>query len=360
MSRYYVAVLVLSLLVVTFAVVFGYMSAAPWVGVNDPDTRTFRTLWDWMELLIVPAVLALAALWISDSQKRRDLTRATLERQTELQVTLENQRDQALQKYLDNMSDLILTQGIKTGESEQALAIASARSLAILRLLDPERKGVVLRFLIETQLINEYDTKLQEHIMPPMSLEGADLTGAKLSHAWLGGVVLHRPDFTGAELSRAILMNAVITRGNFSRADLSRSELIDARISHSRLQGASLKYTNASDVDFSFSDLTGADFSGSLLHQAQFREATLRGVSFADCVMRGASFKGADLSAADLSSADLSPWVDGTATSMEGADLSGAQLEGADLTGVNFKGAIVSHIQLSNAKTHEGAILPAP
>jgi len=54
-------------------------------------------LWDWLKLLIVPAVIAIGGLWFNHQQQERGLE-------------VENQRaqDEALQAYLDQMSQLLL------------------------------------------------------------------------------------------------------------------------------------------------------------------------------------------------------------------------------------------------------------
>jgi 4-hydroxybenzoate polyprenyltransferase len=48
-------------------IVYGYVSGQRWVGVAH------KSLWDWLKLLIVPVVLAIAGFVISDAaQRERD------------------------------------------------------------------------------------------------------------------------------------------------------------------------------------------------------------------------------------------------------------------------------------------------
>src|SRR3712207_8332246 len=56
-----------------------------------------KSVWDWLELLIVPLVLAAAGLWFSMQQDDR-------------QRAIEDQRtqDAALQSYIDQISELMI------------------------------------------------------------------------------------------------------------------------------------------------------------------------------------------------------------------------------------------------------------
>src|SRR4051812_6120630 len=78
-----------------------------------------KTLWDWLELLIVPAVIAGGVVWFDQAQKNRE--RGTEKVQKERQNAIEEQRrrndreiaeqraqDAALQSYLDHMSQLLI------------------------------------------------------------------------------------------------------------------------------------------------------------------------------------------------------------------------------------------------------------
>jgi hypothetical protein len=55
------------------------------------------TLWDWLKLLVVPAVIAGGGIWFNRQQRERELEIA--ERRTQ---------DEALQAYLDQMSEMLI------------------------------------------------------------------------------------------------------------------------------------------------------------------------------------------------------------------------------------------------------------
>ena len=55
-----------------------------------------KSLWDWLQLLIIPVVLAVGALLFNLATTR-----------TEQKIALDKQREDLFQKYLDCMSDLL-------------------------------------------------------------------------------------------------------------------------------------------------------------------------------------------------------------------------------------------------------------
>ncbi len=75
----------------------GYRYGWKWAGmVKDPDFRE-RTLWDWLQLLIIPAVIAGGGIWFNQQQRGR-----------ELEIEAQRAQDDTLQSYLDQMSHLML------------------------------------------------------------------------------------------------------------------------------------------------------------------------------------------------------------------------------------------------------------
>jgi len=62
-----------------------------------------KALWDWMELLIIPLVLAIGAFFLNQS-----------ERETERETAKDRQQEAALQAYIDNMSELLLKEKLRT------------------------------------------------------------------------------------------------------------------------------------------------------------------------------------------------------------------------------------------------------
>lgn len=89
----------------------GYLWA-DWTGFGDyidplGGYHRAKTFWDWLELLIIPAVLGLIALLFNAQERKRDREREELRREGEREFETERMREGALQNYLDHMTDLL-------------------------------------------------------------------------------------------------------------------------------------------------------------------------------------------------------------------------------------------------------------
>jgi hypothetical protein len=131
--------------------ILGYLLNWKWI----------ELIWRWLELLIIPVVLAVGAFWFNQKaregerqQRENELKIANQQRQNELELADQHRREEALQRYLDRMSELILDKDLRESKRDAAVrAAARARTLTVLRSLDGNRKGQVARFLYESGLI---------------------------------------------------------------------------------------------------------------------------------------------------------------------------------------------------------------
>jgi hypothetical protein len=88
-------------------------------------------LWRWLELLIIPLVLALGALWFNNQTRK-----------SEQELAQDRVREEALQRYLDRMQELILDKGLRRSEKDSEIrAVSRARTLTVLRSLDGTERG---------------------------------------------------------------------------------------------------------------------------------------------------------------------------------------------------------------------------
>lgn len=252
-----------------------------WTGVGERRWKTApnehvqppKTLWDWLQLLIVPAILIGVTFAWSALQTRSDNDRDDRRIAADRAAADEARQDATLQAYLDQMSGLILDKNLRTSrENDAATAVARTVTLTALRRLDGERKAIVLRFLYEAQLLTKETFAY---------LEGADLRGATLRNAQLGA--------------------ANLARVNLGRANLVGANLAEANLEGSELVGANLRGGDLTAVDFRWADLTRANLAG-----ANFNVALL-----GDANVKGANLASADLSEAMLRDTDLGLFVRG-------------------------------------------------
>jgi hypothetical protein len=181
--------------------------------------------WDWLKLLVVPVVIAGVGIWFNRQQRERELEIA--ERRTQ---------DEALQAYLDVMSQLLTDEKrplhrAQIGDSLSS--VARARTLTVLPRLDGGRKARVVQFLYESGLIAKK--------RPIIDLLRADLRGANLRRAGLRGADLQGANLSGADLFKADLKWADLSFADLSGADLRGVDLLKAELWSTNLKGADLR-----------------------------------------------------------------------------------------------------------------------
>jgi uncharacterized protein YjbI with pentapeptide repeats len=259
-----------------------------WTGFGDytgpliKDNRG-KTLWDWMELLIIPIVLGFGALWFNRSERKNDRKIAEERNKNEQEIAADRMREAALQTYIDRMTELLLEKDLRKSKPEDEVRdVARTRTLTTLRILDPVRKGLLVRFLTEAELIRKDS--------PVVNLSGADLNNIRLSGA----------DLKEVNLSQAFLTKAYMDETRLSNANLSGAQLIGAHLYFDRLDKADLSRANLSEADLGRADLHGADLSGAYLIEADLREAFLGEANLAGAVLIRANLRGADLEGANL------------------------------------------------------------
>src|SRR6266480_3760200 len=95
-------------------IIGGYRLNWAWTGFTG-DKETYKTLWDWMQLLFIPVVLAVAGFWFNHRERKAAELRdenerkaAVLRAEAEQDLALDNQREAALQAYINEISEILL------------------------------------------------------------------------------------------------------------------------------------------------------------------------------------------------------------------------------------------------------------
>jgi len=260
-------------------------------------------------VLAIPAVVGLGAAWYTAQQGKVSDRENT-----------DNQRETALQTYIDKMSELLLHEKLRdSAEEDEVRNVARVRTLTVLLRLDANRKSNVLQFLYESGLINKDESIID---LRTVRLRASDLDRVIPRGAYLSGADLSGADLRGADLHGAFFRKADLSGADLSGADLRRADLREADLGAVKLCAADLSGAYLWETDLSGTDLRGADLSGTDL--------------------RRADLKGAYLWEADL----------------RGADLSGADLRRANLDGANLSFAKVTQEELDQAKSFKNATMP--
>lgn len=254
-----------------------------------PDGKSH---WDWRFLssLLIPILIGTIGwgLWQTHLQNQSNQQLAREQHESDMALSIYQQRATILQTYIDNMQGLLLNPSpAKSTPADEVRQLATVQTITTLRSLDAGRNAIVLQFL-----------------------QGAGLIGVPGAVINLSNANLSNDDLSGVDLNGVALSGANLTGADLSDADLSNTSLFAAHLNGADLDGA---------------NLSGATLTSATLNDAKINRATLAEARLNGAILTGAQLNGADLSNADLIDADL------TETSFRGADLSDADLTAAFL-----------------------------
>jgi uncharacterized protein YjbI with pentapeptide repeats len=277
-------------------VVVGAIIAWPkWFGFAE------RKPWNYLDVFLVPVAVAGATVWLTlaqdkrqheaeEEQDRRRREDEIIRRQIDLDVEEQRAQDEALEAYLDEISQLLTDEKrplSRARPGDNLSTVTRARTLTALTRLDGHRKRSVLQFLYESGLV------IKARVV--VDLKGADLSAANLSAANLSSVNLSEADLRGDDLSEAALIEADLSSTNLYKADLSgadllRGDLSAANLSEADLSEAHLIGTNLHKVNLRRGDLRRAFLRAAHLHEAELQgahleEANLQGAHLEEAIM---------------------------------------------------------------------------
>ncbi len=330
---------------------------------NTPEKITVvapnKSIWDGLELLGVPLVLAILGAWFQKTQQAQSERLSKEQREQDADET----REEVLQLYFDRISALLIDKNlmaiaVKKVNKEYAVSddqkellevsidVIKARTLSILRRFDQdsERKSSVVRFLAEANVINRLRISLSNTNLCGASLNSVDLRGVNLQ-----GVDLSVSNLNEANLSNAKLRSADLRLSNFFMTNLRGADLWNATLKGGFLFGADLSNATLLGADLSIADLREADLSNVILAEANLSEANLskvklNGSFLTNANLCGANLRGANLNDVLLYNANLQK------ANLRGANLQGADLREADLREADLREAVLSGINLRGAQ----------
>lgn len=184
-----------------------------------------------LELVFVPIALALIAIWFNQQSSR-----------TSSELVKEQFNDTALQKYFDDLSELIMDRNLfESKDSDPARTLAWLRTVAATRTLDEKRKAILLDFLYYSNMIYKKGI---------IGLYNADFSNIVYKNSFLTQTNLRGAIFENANLANTRLREADLEKANLRNSILDGSDLINANLQEADLTGASIR-----DVDLFMADL---------------------------------------------------------------------------------------------------------
>lgn len=239
---------------------------------------------DWNKRAQIAQVVGLIAIPISVIVLGYSVYQFNQTQKANAQQELDQQRQVTLNDYLNEMSTLVLNDHLLTsspGDAVRTLAIAQTDTAV--RNLDGNRKGILIRYLWEANLITGS--------APIVTLFEVDLSGADFAGANLAQVNFSTNDLVGADFANS----------NPNGADLHKARLIGANLSNADLScirgslrlGVSQGLLNLASGTIACSNLPYANLSDANLRNADLQDADLCGADLLSANLNGADFDGA-------------------------------------------------------------------
>jgi uncharacterized protein YjbI with pentapeptide repeats len=195
-------------------------------------------------------------------------------RRLQPKIATDRYQQEALTKYFEQMSQLLLDKNLRK-EGSEARTIARARTLSTLNQLnnsdDNSRNDYMRRlmeFLVEAELIDKEKPiiSLEKADFDYADLLGANLNGANLGNTHLVGAILQEANLSKANLLDALFYDANLRYADLSRAGLSGANMRELFPSGKKLDVGTLKFLDHVKKD---ANLFGANLSGAKLPDAE-------------------------------------------------------------------------------------------
>ncbi|MEM8862132.1 MAG: pentapeptide repeat-containing protein, partial [Chloroflexota bacterium] len=198
-----------------------------------------KTLWDWLELLIIPLAIASFSLFQSkaENDKRRDQYEETK------RIEIDRERQEIFEHYLTQINQLSRRD---EGERTHAdLLDARIQTITTITQLDARRNRLILKYLREYELLQVSDTDSHK-----ISLQNADFSFAELDGANFDTIYLRESVFDNASLNGATFNSSRLVGAKFNDAKLTKAHFNDAK-----LDAAKFIEANLTGAYFVFADL---------------------------------------------------------------------------------------------------------
>lgn len=247
---------IISFLIIIFALFILWHALFPfdspsWMGFVDVnDNQNIKTLWDWLDLLIVPVSIGVVGWIYKEYEKSKEERRIK-----------EDKYNDILDSYFKNISDLILNSNLtKNKKNKKSKKIARTRTIIALEELDGERKGQILQFLRETKLLKKID-----------------ILGANFSEGDFEGLVLRNQIIKGVNFKNSNFDNSYLDGTQFISCDLdscsfSNSSLKNVDFNYSKLNNSTIRNTDVTTVKFEGAELNNVDLRSTNILPSQFKE----------------------------------------------------------------------------------------
>jgi uncharacterized protein YjbI with pentapeptide repeats len=367
------ALAILPILISVFAPLF-----PSWTGFSPDDIpknttvtpvviyQLEKTLWDWLQLLLVPIILAFGGFWLSRTENRYSLELQERREEEIREIEDKRAKESVLQSYLDQMTKLLLEHKlVETDEQAIVRKIARAWTISAFESLDGKGRSIVFRFLYESGLLT-----YSHNSGPILEMNGVSLSEMFTYMNNFSNINLRRSQITDSYLAEINMSKSVLTDMLFSDTRLEMCDFEDSDFTDSDLGGnliieCNFRSTRLFKAFMTDTSIRSSDFEGAILTELTapritVNETNMKGVNFHKADIEDGSFIETNLESTDFSqSKAIRVNFSGSNLKLaifKGADVQGAVFYNAILDGADFRFSNISPDQLKQMKSYNGAL----
>jgi len=212
---------------------------------------------------------------IANNERTAQIRLEEFRRDQDRQLAATIQMDSVLNRFFQEMSELILEKNINFTDETMRKTFVRPKILATLRQLDPARKSSIIKYLYDSMLLSGDNNSLD--------LSGADLSNIDLGYSFrfkgkfaeriFPTMSMHPLSLPNVRLVNASFANLYLSWSNFERSDLTGANFHGASLVNAIFHQTNLSFTNFTDavtvlVDFEEADLTGSNLNKEQLDAA--------------------------------------------------------------------------------------------
>lgn len=324
------------------------LSEYKWSGFQD------KQLWNWLELLIIPILLAFGGFFLqTQTAQRQKYFDAQQKKQQSLKeyfksvqgivnYPLKKNRSKEIEKEYQETKSHHLIDNL----SYEEIKIIESFTQLVFSEIDGKQKRQVVKFLYALGLIKCHEDKNENSCEKIINLERADLTKADLKNLDLKNVLLEGVNLKDADLSNADLELANLQNANLENTDFKLAKLKNATMSNadfgknkSNIESGN-KWKKVTEVTSLYSPYFLPEEKN--INQRSCLQSNKNNISNTNN-SNFKNFKNQDFSQANLERLDL------IEANFKEANLSGASLRGTNLQNANLTKSVLRNTKLEGA-----------
>lgn len=233
-----------------------------WTGFGEypiiENVAPKKKLWDWMDLLIVPILIAITVWWLG-----------WLDNQNQIKIDNEKAQRESLNEFFKTISFYLLDKNLRNSKIESEIrSLARSRTIEFISRADSKRKGAILQFLFESALINS-DPVIN---LNGVRFDNSDFKFLSLKGVKLAGIYFKNCDFSNSNFFDSNFAASDFSGSNFSLAKFDNCNIAGAKFTFAKMRGIELRNTDLSQTFIDGVDFHNADLSKSIMKKEQLEK----------------------------------------------------------------------------------------